>query len=154
MADKPHASKSPKYQYSEKLKDIRWQQMRLKVFERDGWRCRVCDQSSKTIHAHHTYYDNNTEGPWDYPTETIITLCEQCHEKEHTVLPAVRNNLVRRLSADGFVTSLDLMFLTIFIDEIKKSIDQKGNDKEWIRTISTYIEYKANNKKIVIGGDL
>jgi hypothetical protein len=154
MADKSNASQSPKYKYAEKLKDPRWQKLRLQVFERDGWRCRVCDQKDNTLHAHHTYYDNNTEGPWDYPQETIVTLCDTCHEKEHAVLPAVRNNLVKRLSADGFVTSLDLMFLTMFIDDIKKAIDQKGHDKEWMRNISTYIEYKANNKKIVVGGDL
>jgi hypothetical protein len=154
MAAKSNASQSPKYKYAEQLKDPRWQKMRLKVFERDDYRCRVCDDSKNTIHAHHTYYDNNSEGPWDYPLESIITLCEQCHEKEHTLLPAVKNNLVRRLKADGFVTSLDLMFLTMFIDDIKKAIDQKGHDKEWMRNISTYIEYKANNKKIIVGGDL
>jgi hypothetical protein len=67
--------------YSEKLKDPRWQKKRLEILERDKWSCQICYDDTATLHVHHRYYLKNTE-PWDYPSESLITLCESCHEIE------------------------------------------------------------------------
>jgi len=66
--------------YFEKLKDPRWQKLRLKVFERDGWACQICKSKDKTLNAHHRYYTSKTD-PWDYPIDALSTLCEACHEE-------------------------------------------------------------------------
>lgn len=64
--------------YSEKLKDPRWQQMRLKVMERDQFTCRKCRSKDKTLNVHHLAYAKG-KAPWEYDGEALMTLCEECH---------------------------------------------------------------------------
>lgn len=74
--------------YSEKLKDPRWQKLRLQVFERDKWTCRDCGANDKPLHAHHTYYDKGAD-PWDYNENAIMCLCENCHQIRHMITDAI-----------------------------------------------------------------
>jgi len=67
--------------YFEKLKDPRWQEIRLRVFERDKFTCRMCKSKDNTLTVHHLVYFYE-RAPWDYPLECFMTLCEACHEKE------------------------------------------------------------------------
>lgn len=69
--------------YAEKLKDPRWQKKRLEIFERDYWQCMRCDCETKTLHAHHLLYIKDKE-PWDYESNMIVTLCEDCHNLSHS----------------------------------------------------------------------
>ena len=71
--------------YWELLRDPRWQQKRLKVMERDEWTCQDCVEGGKTLNVHHTYYERGNM-PWDYPDWSLMTLCEECHEKRHDLL--------------------------------------------------------------------
>lgn len=66
--------------YAEKLKDPRWQEMRLKVMQRDGFRCIACYSKEETLHVHHCGYKKGSN-PWDYPSECLVTLCANCHER-------------------------------------------------------------------------
>jgi hypothetical protein len=68
--------------YSEKLKDPRWQKMRLEIFERDNWRCVECKDHETSLHVHHAYYTRGLN-PWEYPRESLSTLCEDCHSDKH-----------------------------------------------------------------------
>lgn len=63
--------------YYEKLKDPRWQKLRLEVMQRDKFSCVHCGDKSATLNVHHLAYHKS---PWDSPPEELITLCEQCHE--------------------------------------------------------------------------
>jgi hypothetical protein len=67
--------------YAEKLKDPRWQKKRLKIFERDGWKCQCCLLSDSTLHVHHLRYITGKD-PWEYPDYLLITLCCECHQNE------------------------------------------------------------------------
>lgn len=67
-----------KKSYSEKLRDPRWQRKRLEVMDRDSFRCRRCGCGSKTLNVHHLIYRKGAE-PWDYPSDHLRTLCEECH---------------------------------------------------------------------------
>ena len=67
--------------YSERLKDPRWQKKRLEIMERDKFSCVFCYDSTSTLNVHHRVYFPNLE-PWDYPDKLLITLCESCHKKE------------------------------------------------------------------------
>lgn len=69
--------------YSEKLKDPRWQKYRLAVFDRDNFTCRECGSKKRTLHAHHLFYLKN-KNPWEYPLNSIVTLCEVCHKLTHS----------------------------------------------------------------------
>lgn len=62
--------------YSEKLKDPRWQQRRLTIFQRDNWTCQLCQDRQTTLNVHHLVYH---EEPWDALDEELITYCEDCH---------------------------------------------------------------------------
>jgi len=66
--------------YAEKLKDPRWQKKRLKILERDNWKCRECGATDKTLHVHHTQYKGD---PWEIEDVKLKTLCCDCHENEH-----------------------------------------------------------------------
>jgi len=70
-----------KGEYYEKLKDPRWQKKRLEIMERDGWRCAYCDDTKSTLTVHHTFYKMDAD-PWDYPSESLLTLCQKCHQAE------------------------------------------------------------------------
>lgn len=68
--------------YSETLRDPRWQKRRLEVMERDGWACRSCNATHKTLNVHHNLYYGPSYPPWDYPDALLFTLCEDCHKEE------------------------------------------------------------------------
>lgn len=70
--------KGSEMNYSEKLRDPRWQKKRLEIFERDSWACRYCGDKENTLAIHHTYYSNDLS-PWEYPDDSLITVCERCH---------------------------------------------------------------------------
>lgn len=102
--------------YAEKLLDPRWQQLRLRVFERDSWKCRICGDAKGTLNAHHVHYHPLAEGPWDYEIETIITLCKDCHSDEHVELEAAKANLITAIIKKGNYTVYDFDCLTTIID--------------------------------------
>jgi hypothetical protein len=80
----------PTLTYIEKLRDPRWQKVRLKVFERDGWKCQNdrCQSPEHTpLAVHHKGYLPGHE-PWDYPLSNFITLCEWCHDQQHAIATA------------------------------------------------------------------
>ena len=64
----------------ERCKDPRWQKKRLKVLNRDEFRCQLCWDKKDTLHVHHKYYKRNKD-PWQYPMKALITLCERCHDE-------------------------------------------------------------------------
>lgn len=68
-------------EYSEKLKDPRWQKKRLEIFERDKWTCQFCEDTKESLHVHHVVYKKGCD-PWEYANEGLITICESCHESE------------------------------------------------------------------------
>jgi 5-methylcytosine-specific restriction endonuclease McrA len=70
--------KSEKIKYREKLKDPRWQKKRLKILNRDGFKCMSCLDDKSMLVAHHLYYLQNHE-PWEYPNMALITICQPCH---------------------------------------------------------------------------
>lgn len=74
-------SEKPYRSYYEKLRDPRWQQMRLKIMERDGFSCQSCGDKSASLNVHHCVPYRKGADPWDYDPWELITLCENCHNK-------------------------------------------------------------------------
>ncbi len=62
------------------LDDEAYQQLRLQVLERDGWRCQTCG-SMTNLEVHHAQFRSH-QG--DDAETNLITLCAQCHELIHT----------------------------------------------------------------------
>lgn len=80
--------------YLEKLKDPRWQKLRLEIFKRDKWTCRICKSKDKTLSIHHRYYKKGAE-PWEYPKKALVTLCEKCHKDLKERMKRIKAELKR-----------------------------------------------------------
>ncbi len=87
-------------EYSEKLKDPRWQKKRLEVFQRDNFTCRCCGSTTKTLHCHHLNYVYGRE-PWEYEISELTTLCCDCHEEEY-LRGDHEKDLITILRQEGF----------------------------------------------------
>lgn len=71
-----------KVDYFEQYKDPRWQKFRLKILEKDGFKCTQCGDDKSPLNAHHLYYISKRK-PWEYPIGCVLTLCDTCHESDH-----------------------------------------------------------------------
>jgi len=80
--------------YQEKLKDPRWQRKRLKVFDRDGWKCQECGNDKEMLAVHHKKYHGE---PWQAPLKELITVCDTCHH----FLTIEKNFKIKRYGKHG-----------------------------------------------------
>lgn len=78
--------------YWDKLKDPRWQKKRLEILNRDEFRCVICGDDESTLNVHHGFYRKDLE-PWEYPSESLHTLCETCHGQIKSEMQAVYEKL-------------------------------------------------------------
>lgn len=60
----------------------KWQELRLRVMERDGFACRKCGSKDKQLHVHHLKYTVGAE-VWESPLEDLLTACCDCHGDAH-----------------------------------------------------------------------
>lgn len=63
-----------------KYKSPQWQRKRLEVLNRDSFECTNCGSTDKTLHVDHAYYERGAD-PWEYPSESLKTLCDDCHKE-------------------------------------------------------------------------
>jgi len=68
--------------YYELLKNPKWFRKRKRILNRDENKCTVCG-SKKLLVVHHTFYYEDFPDPWLYPNRSLLTLCNDCHEKWH-----------------------------------------------------------------------
>jgi hypothetical protein len=82
--------------WSSAFRDSRWQKLRLEIMERDGWTCKSCGATGDgvTLNVHHAYYESG-RAPWEYPTDTLVTWCEDCHGKIHEAQKAMAISIAR-----------------------------------------------------------
>jgi len=112
MAKKRSAkpSASSYVSYSEKLRDPRWQKMRLEVMQRDKFTCCHCHSGEKTLNVHHTFYSKGS-APWEYDVSTLLTLCEDCHEmierRNKLMLIATSRSPRRHVQALNYLSALE-----------------------------------------------
>jgi len=140
--------------YVEKLKDPRWQKMRLKILERDDWACQMCFDCESTLHIHHRRYLPN-RAPWDYPENILVTLCEACHEYERDQLDVICDDVVsflrEKFFSDSIVSiahgfySMNLLHLQ---DVVASAISWTlGDDKAQSNMIKAYFKHLAEKRK-------
>lgn len=123
--------------YYEKLKDPKWQKMRLKILERDNFSCCRCGNQDETLNIHHIQYKKVTN-PWDYPNNYLLTLCEKCHEEEEFYIDLYKEVIVD-LYNKGFDSQdlLLLMHATLWLVKFCKDKD---------RDYSSYLLALVTNK--------
>lgn len=88
--------------YFEKLKDPRWQKLRLKIYERDNFMCQYCGETKVTLNIHHISYTGN---PWEADDKLLVTLCEDCHSLETENLKVIELKIIKDLKSKGFNSS-------------------------------------------------
>lgn len=121
--------------YSDLLKDPRWQKLRLKIFDRDGWKCRVCECEAKTLHVHHKKYVWGAN-PWDSPPEDLITVCENCHSEYREGIRAAENHMLVSLRKAGYWPQ-DIVLIADALAGFK--------DKRWL--IPNLLNYFSRNEQ-------
>lgn len=67
--------------YNEQLADSRWLQKKTEILIRDNYTCQKCGAKSH-LNVHHLVYEEGKLA-WEYSNDKLITLCEQCHAREH-----------------------------------------------------------------------
>lgn len=119
--------------YLEKLRDPRWQRVRLEIMSRDNFSCRSCAADNRTLNVHHRWYETGKD-PWEYPPEALVTLCEDCHlletkgreHAEKVLLGICQKMLLVR----------ELTMLAVAINDIR------GSSKEFIEAIFYLPDHK------------
>lgn len=66
-----------------------WQKKRLEVMERESFQCEECKSKNETLNVHHSYYVRGRK-PWEYPSEHLHCLCDECHEMITGLLLQIR----------------------------------------------------------------
>lgn len=116
--------------YSQKLRDPRWQKIRLEIFERDEWTCQSCHNTESTLVIHHRRYLLNAE-PWDYPSDLLITLCEVCHENERTERPGNEDDLLSMLRTNFLADDIHTLATGFYRMELQHSHEIVSATYEW-----------------------
>ncbi len=117
-------------EYSQKLRDPRWQKQRLRILERDEFTCQHCFDSESTLNVHHKDYVYGKD-PWDYPDEWLVTFCETCHQEETESRPAEEKALLKVLRVKGYSAS-DLNELLIAFDQGPDAYDPMPSVLAWM----------------------
>lgn len=99
-----------KTEYQKLLLDPRWQKRRLDILNRDGFTCRECGATDRTLHVHHMLY-RRALAPWEYDDGALITLCEDCHAQEHETRRESEAAVLDELRSIG-VTASSIEFLS------------------------------------------
>jgi len=73
-----------KEEYAKALQHPKWQKKRLKIMERDNWRCRECKNTEAQLHVHHLAYTKRW--PWNEENDNLITYCNACHARAHKLV--------------------------------------------------------------------
>lgn len=67
---------------------------------RDQFKCKLCNDSTSTLHVHHKKYEFGKD-PWDYELTNFDTLCISCHELEEYAKSRL-NEFIYKLEILGF----------------------------------------------------
>jgi len=114
--------------FASQYKDPRWQKKRLEILGRDGFCCKSCGESGRTLHVHHKIY---TYGKmvWDYDDNNLITLCDDCHESIHEEYQSINNAILDFRERVVSLGRLDLLRMIIYavaridLDDASKVFD-------------------------------
>ena len=69
-------------EFKEQYKHPSWQKKRLEALSAASFTCQRCFDSDSQLHVHHKRYVHGRM-IWDYGTEELEVLCDQCHSSAH-----------------------------------------------------------------------
>lgn len=92
--------------YLELLRDPRWQKTRLRILERDDWKCRKCGDTRNNLQVHHKKYESRL--PWETADRFLVTLCQRCHERM-TELQNETKDILAEIPVDQMAAVVDIL---------------------------------------------
>jgi hypothetical protein len=130
-----------KSDYSKKLSDPRWQKLRAEVLKRDGFRCCTCEDSSSELHVHHHFYIFGLD-PWEYPADTLETLCFRCHEWATQMHKRLRASLCNVRTEDlsriiGYIEAVAISWFRKHKDGLFRMAHPM--DMDWVRGVGDHL---------------
>ena len=107
--------------YADKLRDPRWQKLRLEILQRDNFTCLACCLKENELHVHHLRYARGN--PWESAHEDLVSLCKRCHKEAEEIKPRLAKLMVFRTEAVmAFVKAMDIpefaVWADVFLDRI------------------------------------
>jgi len=132
-------------------RDSRWQQKRLEVMERDGWKCRSCGASGDgvTLNVHHAYYETGKK-PWEYPSTSLFTWCEECHSRRHKM-----NGMLQTCIARLQIQQVSGLFTLLYVYDAGQ-LFSLFEDAEYVdmSAIVTFVTAKVSAYEDVVNDDI
>ena len=70
--------------YKDQLKTSAWLRKKYEIMSRDNFVCTscLCDNFERQLEVHHVVYFKDKKA-WEYLDYYLVTLCRDCHQKEH-----------------------------------------------------------------------
>ncbi len=125
--------------YTEKLKDPRWQKKRLKKLEEQDFTCEGCDSKRDMLHVHHLEYVGG-RAPWEYANDELAVLCDKCHTFVHKFdLKLYHLRVIARLRPSINMNAISEVLDTLLTIEysvlIKCKTDEEPDNKYMARVL-------------------
>lgn len=81
--------------YKDQLKTSAWLRKKYEILARDNFVCSKClaDNFESQLEVHHIAYKKGKMA-WEYPDYFLVTLCRECHQKEHDELNTTNPNKI------------------------------------------------------------
>jgi hypothetical protein len=107
-------------EYKDQLKSPKWQKKRLEVLSRDEFTCKMCGDKETELQVHHMFYKPKAK-PWEYPINSLQTLCSNCHTK-------LKGRKFCEVTEDGgFINPYDFLIKYPFVNGVFSEIsDHEG----------------------------
>ena len=128
--------------YAEKLRDPRWQKMRLEVMDRDEFACQRCGAKHKTLNVHHMFYQKGKD-PWEYDPDFLLTLCEGCHAN-------VEDLSLKVSLAHVAVSRVNLDVAIALIGKLLHAIDLNCDEDEIYKTPRCDLEKSVRVRNVLV----
>jgi len=93
-------------EFLQRYRDPRWQRIRLRIMERDDWKCRKCGATDNSLQVHHKKYEGAM--PWETSDRYLVTLCDRCHERL-TELQRETRNILAEVPIDQMAAIVEIL---------------------------------------------
>ena len=138
------------------IEDPRWKEFRKRILRRDHYVCRICGKGLKEVeclHIHHLYYiveEGKQKDYWSYPSDAVVTLCPECHTKEHDIVSSGVSDEIQNLKKCGITFSEIKSILTNYKESIRKVKEITSDDVSTIRICNVRWKTKLSKRAVNI----
>jgi len=111
-----------------------WELLQLKICERDDWTCVNCGQSDCYLYIHFKIFEPNKK-PWEYPEDSLVSLCEDCFAEERKLLGIALNCLSEAARSKFLAVQIDSIASSLFSMKLPDDSEVVGEAISfWLRT--------------------